>query len=413
MKARSTSLRIARAASAALAFLGAAAAPASAQNRPPLPTRTNALHYGVPMDAPCRVRIETQNPSLAGAPAYLLFAFNQTPSNIWGYDVGLTVDSLTNLQFTAGMNGAVGGFVFQSAGALDAAGAATMSVTIPSYVGVPIGAPLFLNPVVVASGATPTVAATATILGPAVPTAPGPGGQWVGPGDSVPGSPPSTGTTSGPCTGNMTETTDPLFDPLAVTVNVDTKYQGPIQFGCVQNVGEVGELTLSELFQKLPPNWAAMNIKHLDLVWNSPSTPPLRDLRIYPVLALQQAGVDWLALHPTKFDAMGARVPIQVCNPLCSTDVHGTPQPPVIDEFGLPRGFYFPACEPNLWNRAHGQGRACVRDDCACGETLTGVRLRVRFDCLLQRIAAIETANPGFFTNSTVLFAFAGEWCDQ
>lgn len=184
----------------------------------------------------------------------------------------------------------------------------------------------------------------------------------------------------------------------AVVAPAPTIYVGQIQFGCVNSPGEVGELTYGPLMAAIA-SAQATGATYIDIVWGA--SKQLKQLYIYPVMALQQYCLEWLAMGPNAAS----------CGPMldCAEIVGGAATP---GNFGTMHGFLGGACSPTDFDRALGTNTACVVDlDCLTGPDLMGIRLRIRVDCISNIIASINAADYLFFQSSTPVFNFAGSYC--
>ena len=196
---------------------------------------------------------------------------------------------------------------------------------------------------------------------------------------------------------------NPTNDPVgcatgAVLTTAPTVYTGYIQFGCINGNGEAGELTYGQLTAAITAA-QAVGSNHIDITWGA--SMQLKQLYIYPIQAIQQYCLEWLAMGPSSTSCD----PMQDCGQIIGT-------PFSIGAFNTVHGFLGNHCAANDFIRAWGTNTACVTDvSCLNGPTLSGIRLRIRVDCISGILAAITSANPGFFQSSTPVFAFAGLYC--
>lgn len=391
----------------ALVCLALASAPAQlSTGSPPVTTQPS---YQITPGQPQTIAVDF-GVGFAGGKGYLVLSGNQDPSTIvlGGLPLNLpfTIDAYTNTQILVGWNWSGGGVVLQTKTTIRPSGKAYFQIQFPlSLAGLTFFAtPVGVSPsgaVVVAIAASPVSAIACPIGGPCG----GPGGTYLGPGDTVPPWGPGGGPGGsnycgqGPTSCGLSEAADPIGCAApSVVINGSTVYTGPLNFGCTNGDGQVSEITLGMLQGAIASAQAA-GIEHIDICWTA--WEPLQELYIYPVKGLQQFCLQWLAHGP--YDC-GCE-PMQVCNELVGS-------PASTGAFNTLHGFFSGSCNSSDWHRAYGQNTACITDlTCWENVNLTGIRLRLRVDCLDWIIQTVLAANPGFWTSNSPLIVFAGEWC--
>lgn len=80
--------------------------------------------------------------------------------------------------------------------------------------------------------------------------------------------------------------------------------------------------------------------------------------------------------------------------------------------FGLSEGFHFPPSWPDPWDRANGNGAACLDDLNASDECcMDDMRIRYRVDCLKGALDDILVRNPDYLPTAASVFSFMAVKC--